>query len=176
MGSETVSFDSSLSKLESDSAPIFDRLRSGSGLRSLSRQDRIVISAFVAAQYLRTDAQRKRYRQLTEDIYEAMKRRGSSDQLLNSLAPIDAEQPKRETILMLPRFTVEVAPLVLNKKWILYRADGRCEFLLSDSPVVMCNNFAKGVMIQGDIGFAVEGVEIFLPISRKLCVCFFVHP
>jgi hypothetical protein len=65
----------------------------------------------------------------------------------------------------------EFAPFVFDKAWVLFKNDGPVPYYTSDNPVTL-QNFEK-FGPYGNIGFAVPGIEIYLPLSRSLTLCMF---
>lgn len=172
VNNEMISFDSSLGKLEDDTAGLLDRVRSTTSVSWLSRSERIILATFVAAQFIRTDARRKMYHQLTERMYSSLEARNAAQSLLAALRPLTEEEAKQESILMLPKLTAELAPHVLEKRWVLNVAPNQSPLLIGDAPVAMDNTVGSRILNRPSLGFAVPGVEIYLPISHRLCLMF----
>jgi hypothetical protein len=138
---ETVSFEDKLETLETSAAPIIKRMIEGRTLGRLTPKDRQRIAEFMAAQSFRTKA-----------FYEGMASKPGRhefgpifDQLWQSLFIAAGEITKRHWALM-----------VIASDEVFY---------LGDNPVVFQWTEKPGA--GGSLGFDVEGVEAFLPLSPK---------
>ncbi len=73
------------------------------------------------------------------------------------------------------RNLLKVAPVLkphlLSKSWILYGAPQQHAFYISDNPVTMNKTLNKD-LLPGTLGLRVPGIEIYLPLSRHLCLGF----
>jgi hypothetical protein len=138
---ETVSFEDKLETLETSAAPIIKRMIEGRTLGRLTPKDRQRIAEFMAAQSFRTKA-----------FYEGMASKPGRhefgpifDQLWQSLFIAAGEIAQRHWALM-----------VIASDEVFY---------LGDNPVVFQWTEKPGA--GGSLGFDVEGVEAFLPLSPK---------
>jgi hypothetical protein len=138
---EAVSFEDKLEKIETPAAPIIKRMVEGRTIAGLTPKDRQRIAEFMAAQSFRTKA-----------FYEGMAGKPDRqefgrtfDQLLESIFITAGEIARRHWALM-----------VIASDEVFY---------LGDNPVVFQWTEKPGA--GGSLGFDVEGVETFLPLSPK---------
>jgi hypothetical protein len=54
----------------------------------------------------------------------------------------------------------------LDKDWVLFETDPGDPYLIGDHPLVMHNEHPAG--LRGNVGLAVEGIEIYFPLSPQL--------
>lgn len=138
---EPVSFESKLEKIETKAAPVLKRIANTRTLAGLSSADRKSVSNFVAAQSFRTEA-----------FYKGLE--GS---------------PSREEFGPLFRGLWESASVLSEwihaRHWALMSIEDDDVFYLGDQPVVLQRtlNPTDGK----DLGFDVDGVEAFMPLSPK---------
>ena len=168
---ESRSLDPLLKDLEGKAAPIVQTILRVRQLGFLSEEQRHTLALFVVSQMLRTDAQRQKYKHLNDMLCEAIKRMGGDPDNVEGFKPLSDEEARRESILMLPKLALDLLPHVLNKTWVLYSAPLSEQYYASDNPVVMHNTTNQNPY-RGTLGVAVEGIEIYLPISGSLCLGF----
>src|SRR4029077_18543322 len=64
------------------------------------------------------------------------------------------------------------APLIAEKDWVLLGAPVGSNFFLSDSPLTMTNTLNRDPL-TGTVGLAVPGIELYLPLTPKLCLAMY---
>jgi hypothetical protein len=62
---------------------------------------------------------------------------------------------------------------ILNKSWLLFEANAGTPFYISDNPVALQNEDKDRSPLRGNLGLAVRGIQIYLPISSTLTLAFF---
>jgi hypothetical protein len=62
---------------------------------------------------------------------------------------------------------------ILNKAWLIFETSPAHPFFVGDNPVSMQNNTEGWGPLRGQIGLAVSGIEIYLPISSTQTLAFF---
>ena len=82
----------------------------------------------------------------------------------------DEEDIKLASMAFLRDATVDLVPIMLAKGWVLIQTSKGEPFLIGDHPVTLHNERTFGV--RGNIGFAVPGIEIYLPLSKELALYF----
>lgn len=141
IGGKLVSFEGKLQKIETKAAPVLKRIVKGRSLAGLSARDRRHVADFLAAQSFRTKA-----------FYEGM-----------------AKKPPREdfgsTFNHLWHSSFFVADEIVLRHWALMVIETDEVFYLGDNPVVLQRT--RNPKDGSDLGFDVEGVEAFLPLSPK---------
>lgn len=136
-----VSFEGKLQKIETKAAPVLKRIIERRSLASLSTTDRQHLADFIAAQSFRTQA-----------FYQGM-----------------ANKPPREdfgtTFKHLWHSSFLVADEIARRHWALMVIESDEVFYLGDNPVVLQRT--RNPNDGSNLGFDVEGVEAFLPLSPK---------
>lgn len=141
---EIVSFEARLEKIETKAAPVLKRITNARTLAGLTFKERKRVSDFIAVQSFRTEAF---YKGLEGDL-----RRGQFGPLFQRLW---------ESAFML-------SAQIEARHWALMVIDGDGIFYLGDQPVVLQRT--RDPKDGSNLGFDVEGVEAFMPLSPKCAV------
>jgi hypothetical protein len=138
---ETISFEDKLEIIETRAAPILRRIIEGRTLAGLTPEDRQRVADFMAAQSFRTKA----FHEGLVDNLDRHAFRRIFSQLWESM--------------FIP------ASDIARRHWALMVIDTDEVFYLGDNPVVLqrTENLKDG----SNLGFDVEGIEAFLPLSPK---------
>jgi hypothetical protein len=136
-----ISFEDKFEKLETKTAPVIKRIIEQRSLAALSPVDRKHLANFVAAQSIRTKA-----------FYEGM-----------------GEKPARGDFATTFRYMWHSSPVIARelarRHWALMVVDDDDVFYLGDNPVVLQRT--QNPKDGRELGFDVEGIEVFLPLSPK---------
>jgi hypothetical protein len=136
---ETVSFEDRLEKIETQAAPILKRINNTRSFVGLTQQERVRISDFMAAQSFRTEA-----------FYKGQ-----------------SHQPPRQefgaAFSELWRSSFVISGEIARRHWALMVIESDDAFYLGDNPVVLQRT--ENPKDGSGLGFDVEGVEAFLPLS-----------
>ncbi|MFV1980757.1 MAG: DUF4238 domain-containing protein [Rhodothermia bacterium] len=155
-----------LGSLEGRVSKIIRGIRETRTIAKLAGDDRILLAAFVIVQFLRTKQFREHFADLDRKMAESLRQRGiDPEQVVNYRPFRDEEEVKLASMAFLREAAVDLVPTVLAKGWILVRTSKRVPFLIGDHPVALHNERTFGV--RGNIGFAVPGIEIYLPLSSE---------
>jgi Protein of unknown function (DUF4238) len=138
---EIVSFEGRLEKIETKAAPVFKRISDARTLSGLTRKDRKRVSDFVAAQSFRTEAFHKGL---------------GSDISRKEFGPLFSRLWESAFIL---------SAQIEARHWALMVIDDADVFYLGDQPVVLQRTCDP--KDGSNLGFDVEGVEAFMPLSPK---------
>lgn len=163
-GSE-FSIEPSIAELEGKVSKIFkDICRKGS-IGSLKDEDRILVAQFLALQFTRTRHWRTFGAAMIEAMRESLRSNGDDPSHIKQLRELSAE---KEKILAIRHMfnSGKYASHFLSKTWVLLKATRRHPFYLGDHPIALNNTMEHGP--YGNIGLAVQGIEIYFPISRNL--------
>jgi hypothetical protein len=161
-----TSVEPMLSKLEGDASAVIQKLIKSQNVKSLSSDEKVVISLFTGIQMLRVTAMVDTIFDLTETI---RKKWGTLSGMPEN--EIEARKQARQSLVNNLSLAKNFAPQFLNKTWLLLKAHEKSEFYISDNPVVMHN--IRRTPLHGNLGLAVTGIEIYLPLSPKLTLAFF---
>ncbi len=170
-GNQRASLESHLSGLESACSYIInDKIIKRETIRGLTPEDCGWLSLFVAIQNLRTKNARCVLKQMDEDVSQRIRDMGGNPSTVKNYSELKGEEELKVSSMLNLSIARELVPHILNKKWILFRSDR--EFWISDNPVVLQNttNISE---LRGTLGFAVEGIEIYLPICPSLVLGFY---
>jgi hypothetical protein len=163
-----------LGKLEEATAPIIQSLRARKTLNHLQTAERQWLAAFIAVQHVRTRHHRELSANINQQIADAIREMGTEPNSVENFRELTDAEIHEFTISDVPRLAFTLLPHILDKSWVLLAAAPGTEFWIGDHPVVLANNMNPGDGITGTSGFAVRGIEIYLPISGGLtlgCLC-----
>lgn len=138
---EFVSFEARLEKIETKAAPVLKRITNARTLAELSSKERKKVSDFVAAQSFRTEA-----------FYKGL----------------EGNPPRREFGPLFKRLWESAFILsarIEARHWALMVIEDDDIFYLGDQPVVLQRT--RDPKNGSNLGFDVEGVETFMPLSPK---------
>lgn len=138
---KVISFEDSLTKIETPAAPIFRRIAAARSTASLTDSDRMRAAKFMAAQSFRTEAFYKGI--------EGHKARNDFGAVFKQLW---------ESAFL-------VADDIARRHWILLSIEHDDVFNLGDHPLVLQNT--ENPSAGGPLGFDIQGVEAFLPLTPK---------
>lgn len=138
---ETVSFEDRLEKIETATAPVIKRIVENKTLSGLNLDDRRRLAEFVAVQSIRTKA-----------FYEGM-------------ADKSAREAFGATFQSIWDSIFITAGMIAARPWALLVIPGDDVFYLGDNPIILQWTETPGA--GGSLGFDVDGVEAYLPLSPK---------
>ena len=169
-GDEVWSLESSLGECEGRASSILREIAIREEIGFLTDQQKGDLATFVVLQHFRT----KHFRESMAEVNRLLA--SALDEMdPGSAARLGLEEPSEEEAQALAlhhlQMSVEFTPYVLSKAWILYEAPSGSCFWIGDHPVVMSNT-ANQDPLRGTIGWAVQGIEIYLPISPQFCLAF----
>jgi hypothetical protein len=163
-----------IQRLEEKTAPILKSICSRKPLNQLHPTERRWIAAFIAVQYVRTRRHRESLGDLNRQLADALREMGADPSNVKNFREMTEAEIRHSSIEAMPSTALALLPHLLHKTWILLTAPPGTAFCVGDHPVVLANNFNPGDGIRGTLGFAVEGIEVYLPISHELtlgCLC-----
>jgi len=168
-GNTDTSFEYLLNELEGKASIIIKRILLEKSIRFLTEDDRIALSTFIGAQHIRTRAKRNDMKNLDDEIQRQFIKCGIDPNNISNYKPFQNDNEIK--IASLRNFNIinSLIPTILEKKWYLSESDGR--FWISDNPVVLHNEINKDIH-RSTIGFSVPGIEIFMPLSPNIILCF----
>jgi hypothetical protein len=141
--SEDVSYELSLSRIESSAAPIIRSIVNRRAINHLSSEEKLLISNFIAVQSFRTkafylgleDIERKNFGNIFSNIW-------------NSAFIVSSD--------------------IADRQFLLMESKDNNHFYLGDHPVVLQN--AENPTSKDGLGFCLKGVEAFLPLTPYLAL------
>jgi hypothetical protein len=137
-----------------------------------SPREKAGLAFLIAFQLLRTKANRNNWQQLEELIVAKVEESGGTMQDVQGWKdwqPATENSLKRDHLLSIRKSIGEFAQIIATKDFVLAApADGR-SFYLGDNPV--CLNNMQEFGPYGNIGLAVTGIEIYMPLASDLLLC-----
>lgn len=162
-----LSLETSLSNIESKTKPVVDKILSANSTACLSNEERSLMAAFLAIQFLRTRAFRMQWSDLPRLLREKLERLNErvapgsqAEQLITDPSENDI---KIETTKMLLSAPETYGPHFFDKTWFLAGTTPSQPFWLGDNPISLQN--ATDMSPYGNLGLAVKGIEIYFPLS-----------
>lgn len=165
------SLDPFFQKVEDRAKEVFRKILQRRSIRGLDVDEKAAVAVFSTVQMLRTNAQRKQYKDMNDRFREAIELRGGDSHDVRGFKVLDEEQARIEQIMLLPKLAQDLAPHFVTKSWLLYSTPQQRTFYISDNPVTMHNTVNQNPD-RGTLGLAVPGIEIYFPLSGTLCLGF----
>lgn len=170
-GEMTLSLEGGFGKIEDQASKVIQRLRIERSLADLAAADRAALCVFAALQRLRGLGIRAQMHDVDAQIRARLREGGDDPDTIPQLAGGQDPEQIKLTALMLIRNNLDVfAKSLALKVMFLFQPPRGRTFLLGDSPVVMSNSTDHGP--YGNIGFEVEGIELYLPVAPDLAIGF----
>ncbi len=163
-----VSFDPTLTQLETYAAPIIKKIVKEESLENLSLDDEALLSYFFAAQYARTRQPRIILEDFCRKMEEVSGMTGGGPKRTDGYKPLLPDGAKEDTVRGLPFAILKLSPLFRDKTWILLKTVEKDPFYIADNPIAMQNSLGSGHGPFGSIGLGVTGIEIYFPLSKLL--------
>jgi hypothetical protein len=136
---KVVSFEDELEKIETRAAPILKRIAASHSITGLKDKEKSSVANFTAAQSFRTEAF---YKGLDPDL---------------------SRQEFGTVFGQLWRSAFIVSAEIERRRWAVMKIEHDDVFYLGDHPVVLQDT--ENPSAAGQLGFDVQGVEAFLPLS-----------
>jgi Protein of unknown function (DUF4238) len=163
-----------LQRLEEKTAPVIRSIRNQRAVNQLDGKERQWIAAFIAVQHVRTRHHREFWGDLNRQMADVLREMGADPNKVKNFREMTEAEVRHTSIEGMPGLAFTVLPHLMDKAWILLSAAPGNAFWVGDHPVVLANNLNSGDGIRGTLGFAVQGIEVYLPISSGLtlgCLC-----
>ncbi len=169
MDEGVLTIEPRLADLETRTSSIIEALSKDRNLANVDVPSRASLALFLAVQFLRTKEHRLRFEHLGRLLTQTLRERGFREGDVRKLVqePKGAEGGKLIGIKSLLGAR-QLVPHVLNKAWVLFEAKRETPLYISDNPITLHNEIDHGP--YGNLGLAVKGIEIYLPISTTLCL------
>jgi hypothetical protein len=168
LGNLTATIEPSLADFESKAADVLRQVLSYDSLADLTLYQRVVLSGLVGQLLLRSPQQRAVMRHINVEMRQRVSAMGTDPDLLPQLRVLDKNEEKLFTASVLPDLMEQFIPVISEKAWILHSVPEDETLYISDNPVAMHNELKFD--LRGNVGLAVEGVEVYLPVSRRRCL------
>lgn len=167
-------FESWLSQIEGRFNSSVSKVLEEESLTALNEDDRSSIAFTVIIQELRTLERREFHREMFDRIHQIFE-----GETLGPKAEKQFEELKElktdEGVTRFQREVVkenapELADILQNLKWILFKNETESPFWTSDHPILRYNEFDHG--LYGGLGLENRGIQVYLPLSPTLVLSF----
>jgi hypothetical protein len=169
-GDYIVSFESIATHIENISIPAYEKVIAERRLDG-SPEQKAALAFLIAFQFLRTKAHRNMQQELEGLLRAKLESEGSRLEDLQNYTPLKPDDLKKSHARAFREDTGEYAHIIAGKDFVLQAAAPDRTFYLGDHPVVLNNMRDHGP--YGNIGLAVEGIEIYMPLASDLMLCAF---
>jgi hypothetical protein len=164
---EAVTLEPMLSKLESMAKPVIEKILETDSLTPLDEEERAMLAVFLSVQHTRTRTFREQWNAFPKLLREEFESKGETvaegSQAAQLIQDFTENESKAETGRFMLDAPEQFAPHLLSKQWVLASTTRKHPFLISDNPLTRQNmNHMPG---RGNLGFAVQGIEIYFPLS-----------
>lgn len=168
-----MTLEPALSELESRAAHHVARILQDGRLHRDDSQEQVELATFLAVQLVRTPAHRETSRDLWRRMEAWLRRAGMPQEYFEPDPKIgsgeNAEKAMAARIMCTAPETM--APMLLDKDWLLLATDPAHPFLIGDHPLTMHNEVDRA--LRGNLGLNVEGIELYFPLSPRLALGMF---
>ncbi len=170
-GQSKVSIDQILTRVETQAAPIIQKVLQTKRLTGLSTLERVVIASFAAAQLVRTKGRVEMWEDFNAKLCTALEAMGANLDNIEGYTPLRTPAEVRSASFQaLPQNAKQLTPYFVEKSWVLYETDSKHPFFIGDNPVAMHNTIERPH--RGNLGLGVVGIEVYLPLSSTLQLAF----
>lgn len=166
LAGEPLDVEALLSELEGHTSAALEKVLAAETVADLSAEDRMWLSIFCSVQFVRTQTVRDRIGALNEDMEAHIRRMGYDPAQVAGFQRMSEDDIKKMGIGLIASALREYPKYFNQKAWFVMKAEGDLDFLIGDHPIVMSNDRRFGP--YGNLGLAVPGVQIYLPLSPRL--------
>lgn len=168
---ETLTLDESMSKADNLAAPIIDKIRERRSVGHISPEDRSLLATFVMLQHLRTRGSQEQRLDIGRSLATKLQEMGAA--LPGEFEKyLESAQQRDQYLRSIPKNTKDFARHLINKDLLLFETSPEVPFCISDNPVALNNTINPSDGLRGTLGFAVPGIEIYLPVSSELTLAY----
>jgi len=164
------SIERNLNNLETTVAEIIKKIIEQESLSNITKDERIKLSVFIAAQFFRVKQKRIIMKQVYEAVLDHIKKTGGDPNRIPGIISNDEELNKLD-IASLIDVIVESTPVFYDKTWMLFKSTKAQKFYISDNPITLQNH--NDFSPYGNLGLKFRGIEIYFPISSGLSLGIF---
>lgn len=137
-----------------------------------SPEQKAALSFLIAFQFLRTRAHRNLWQAIEDETVQFIEADGGRMQDVQGWEdwqPQTEDGLKRSHLISMERNLGIVASIIAAKDFALAEPSAGRSFYLGDHPVSLANDREAG--FQSNIGLAVPGIQIYLPLAHDLMLC-----
>jgi len=167
IGNEDATLEPMLAELEGVTKPLLGRIIEKDSVSVITDAERELLSTFFAIQFTRTKAFREQMLDVPKMIRANLRSRteeqGARSRIEEFVTLPDENELKIETAHFMMNAPSTFGPHFLNKDWLLISTTRKSPFIIGDNPLALQNAIDMGP--YGNLGLAVKGIEIYLPLS-----------
>lgn len=167
---ENLTIEPGLAALESKAAAVISKIITRRQLDLSSIEERATLSQFFAVQAVRTRAALEQWRHMGLLLKDRLQEWGvKHTDLFEEEDPRLGDEENQERVFIaksILRAPEDYGPYIAAKTWLLLETDRKHPYIIGDHPLVLHNMRDTGS--RGNIGFAVEGIELYFPLSPNL--------
>ncbi len=165
-----VSYEGAMCGVEDQVLPTYERVVAD---RRLDRSDdeRMNLALLMTIQFLRTKGHRELLLQFDQMITDKTEAMGFKVEDIEGYVPPTEDTIKARHLDSIGRALAEFAGIIAMKDFLLVRAAPGRAYYLADNPVTLHNDQKLGP--YGNLGLAVPGIQLYLPLSADLVLCAF---
>jgi hypothetical protein len=165
-----LTLEPGLAALESKAAIVIDKILTRRRLDFSSIEERAILSQFFAVQSVRTRAALEKWRHLGQLLKDRLQEWGAKHtDLFKEEDPRLGDEENQDRVFIaqsILRAPKDYGPYIAAKSWLLLETDRKHPYIIGDHPLVLHNMRDTGP--RGNIGFAVEGIELYFPLAPDL--------
>jgi hypothetical protein len=165
---EVLSLESYLAQLESEWAPIIAEINRLRSINFLTEEQRSTLSKFIAFQSVRTPRTPAQLNEIKELLSDFITKRIGNERADKVIPPKDIDVEKYLHLQIMIEHSKNIAQYIYNMDWWLLTSAPETNFVLGDSAVTLSNEYDHSP--YGNIGFAVKGIKVSIPLSPTLCL------
>jgi Protein of unknown function (DUF4238) len=162
-----VSFEGIACGIENIVLPCYRRVIARRQLDG-SPHERADLAYLIAFQMLRSKAHREFSIALEDEIRQRVEAEGGRMEDIKGWAPSTEDSIKQEHLTFIRNHISEFAAIISQKDFVLIAGMPSRSFYLGDHPVCLHNERDFGP--YGNLGLAVEGIQIYMPLSADLMI------
>ena len=167
LNGQIMSLEPMLSTLETKAKPIIESILKADSLAVLGDEDKAMLAVFLSVQFTRTKTFREQWRDFPKMLREHFEARSETvapgSQAAELIRDLTENESKAEMASFIVKAPSEFAPHFVTKQWVLAATTRKHPFVISDNPLILQN--MVDMSPRGNLGLAVEGIEIYFPLS-----------
>ncbi|NJC06435.1 hypothetical protein GGQ97_002228 [Sphingomonas kaistensis] len=164
-----ASFEDAISRIEDTVLPTYRRVVAEERLTH-DPEEKATLAFLMAFQLVRTRSQRDQFRQMEKLLSSKLERLGGKLEDLEGWEPLTDDLLTLQHMKLVQDSIVEFTREIASKDLLLQKAPPERALYLSDNPVTL-HNGQPADSLFGNIGLAVKGIEIYMPLSPSLTLC-----
>jgi hypothetical protein len=166
VGELLLSMERSLQNIGSTTSKIIRSVIETEQLPGPDSTERFLLSLFTAVQFLRVPNVRGNISSWNELLKQKLCSIRAQDADVERLTSMRKDEAKLISMGLLGKVS-EFVPFFYYKTWMLYKTSKQTPFFIADNPVTLQNQ-REAEFPYGNLGVAVEGIEIYMPLSDQL--------